>query len=730
MALRWALASSLQEVVTLTAMLLPDAPMAGFRRLLRHPHARCLCRLPGNAVLGQHHAAWTGRAPAARHIPESLQLVIVANDLGLNEFYDDARATILAACMAGKGLHVPNMPKLVDLLQATRAPLGNNLRLPRHFMAAASYAVPLLSPVQVRAATADPSMVTPSPAPLLMADRHLIYTDGSKKDSAVTAACYRPGLQDNEDTRWAAICKGHPAHLNTALRGELAALHHAVHHMALPHEDIVIMTDSLTAIQLIHRMMERPEDLKHHMHKQILQEIVPRLLARQGHTTLCKVRAHIGVQGNEKADQLSRAAHTTTLGGSFTAATRAGTGPNWVLFEHHGPAGTMETEASGKSPQRPSKSSADTTHASVAEHPGQEVCKPQQSGQHHQRRPAPKSQQPLLGSQRPPGQEETTHDEGQAGACSHPVQEKVPGIQPRGHDTVQALCHSRDTQGHRLGGCIHPLIHARVTARHGKAVHLLAEATRRGHMGDSVLYMDAEGYERYPEQGAARKRLLPRWVLPLCRQTSKPDMVVLPGVQHAQVTDRQVHKRAYRQQHSVHLVEVGYTGDYSVHDRVQTKLTQHDDMRAKLLAHGWKEVHLHAFVISHTGMLPTNNMAVLQALQVDDTNRLLHAVHLHSVNTCHSILNSYESELRKMQPSAMPDGELPQQEQPAPATARQEQPTGKRRRFMSPGSAQRPQLEVVTLTPTLTTPQHATPDLGQASAQPPYPQIRTAWHPS
>ena len=133
---------------------------------------------------------------------------------------------------------------------------------------------------------------------------------------------------------------------------------------------------------------------------------------------------------------------------------------------------------------------------------------------------------------------------------------------------------------------------------------------------------------------------------------------------------------------------------------------QHDDMRAKLLAHGWKEVHLHAFVISHTGMLPTSNMAVLQALQVDDTNRLLHAVHLHSVNTCHSILNSYESELRKMQPSAMPDGELPQQEQPAPAMARQgtpQQPTGKRRRLMSPGSAQRPQLEVVTLTPTVTT---------------------------
>ena len=122
-------------------------------------------------------------------------------------------------------------------------------------------------------------------------------------------------------------------------------------------------------------------------------------------------------------------------------------------------------------------------------------------------------------------------------------------------------------------------------------------------------------------------------------------------------------KKAFRRQQTVHLIEVGYTGDYGVHDRVAHKLTQHRELQAELLDHGWMEVHMHAFVIGHTGMQPQSNMAVLQTLQVDDANGLLAAVHMHSVDTCYSLLRSYEKELKRTQATAgleaAPEGQPP-----------------------------------------------------------------------
>ena len=129
-------------------------------------------------------------------------------------------------------------------------------------------------------------------------------------------------------------------------------------------------------------------------------------------------------------------------------------------------------------------------------------------------------------------------------------------------------------------GCTHPLIHGQVTARHGKAVHLLAQAAR-GHIDDCCMFTDAEGYELYPVQSStSRKRCLPRWVLPSNKQTSKPNLVLLPGTREADVDDKHASKKAFRRQQRVHLIEVGYTGNYGVHDRVAHKLNQHRELQA------------------------------------------------------------------------------------------------------------------------------------------------------
>ena len=183
------------------------------------------------------------------------------------------------------------------------------------------------------------------------------------------------------------------------------------------------------------------------------------------------------------------------------------------------------------------------------------------------------------------------------------------------------------------------------------------------------MFADAEGYEKYPAQSRTTgKRCLPRWVLPSSKQTSKPDLVVFPGTQQADVDDKRASKKAYRRQQTVHLIEVGYTGDFGIHARVAHKLNQHRDLQANLLQHGWKEVQVHAFVVSHTGIQPQSNMAVLQALQVEDADSLLADVHMHSVNTCYSLLQSYAQELRNIQAAAGLQGETACQEQPPHVT--------------------------------------------------------------
>ena len=626
-ALRWALASTLTDTAALIAMLVPDAPMAGFRRLLRHPHAHCLCHLPSGTVPSGHSASWTGRAPPVGLVQPPMQIVVGANIQGLSQFCTEARLANLRAYMSSKGVPITPWPSLSTMLQATNQTEGCRFLEPLQLRTATILTTPALNSVQAHSAALLGTLVSTEHPQLLMVDRHPIYTDGSKKDESVTAASYSPGIDgEGEGTHWAARCTGHPAHLNTALRGELAALHHAVHHMANQDHDIVVFTDSLTAIQLVSRMLYRPDSLRHHMHRGILQEILPRILARKGHTTICKVRAHIGVPGNARADSLCRAAHAVAPGPGFTAATGSGAGPKWVLFEHHTPAGATELRQVGNL-RRGLQSEALKVHLTRL----QDSPNPKYAALNREARTTnggllPKASNyfwhvPALSDNKK--QLIMKVRQGLVVALSR---KRRLDADPEGSE-ICLLCPAqqvRDTQGHRLGGCRQPLIHGQVTARHGKAEHLLAQAARGGHIGDCCMLADAEEYEKYPAQSRTTgKRCLPRRVLPFSKQTSKPDLVVFPRTLQADVDDKRASKKAYRRQQTVHLIEVGYIGDYGIHARVAHKLNQHRDLQANLLQHGWKEVQVHAFVVSHTGIQPQSNMAVLQALQVEDADSLL-----------------------------------------------------------------------------------------------------------
>ena len=142
---------------------------------------------------------------------------------------------------------------------------------------------------------------------------------------------------------------------------------------------------------------------------------------------------------------------------------------------------------------------------------------------------------------------------------------------------------------------------------------------------------------------------------------------------------------------------------------------------------------MHAFVIGHTGMQPQSNMAVLQTLQVDDANGLLAVVHMHSVDTCYSLLRSYEKELKRIQATAgleaAPEG------QPPPGTQQtlqqSSQAIGPRPKRNRHHRHPRPPQDIQTNTQEIMWPQQpmlaAYSPMEASSA--PRPSIRLEWHP-
>ena len=52
-----------------------------------------------------------------------------------------------------------------------------------------------------------------------------------------------------------------------------------------------------------------------------------------------------------------------------------------------------------------------------------------------------------------------------------------------------------ESQGHILGGCAHPTMKSMIIKRHGKAVHHIATAIRKGPLGNTAIFLDAETEE-------------------------------------------------------------------------------------------------------------------------------------------------------------------------------------------------------------------------------------------
>lgn len=312
-AVRWALGSARLGPACLTVLVIPVRPIKAYYKLLSAAGGlgQRVCAVPAKTIQPQRD----GWPPPTRGSPaplmERLEFWVVANAAGISQYYQAAELVTL-------GQALPPTAVLTAL-----GPSPQDARLPtRHRYANQHLAEVKLGPDRATAQrTESPphaaASSSPTPVWLRFATRRLafgqdcdiVYTDGSLQTEYPLAGCgvHAPsGFLPDAAFRFTGA--------QSVLRAELAAILWVLAAAAVQPSQgrhLVVATDSLTSQQLISKALYEPHELLHSRQAPILAKIVELLRARDAcrlRTTFQKVLAHSGVDGNERADELAKAA--------------------------------------------------------------------------------------------------------------------------------------------------------------------------------------------------------------------------------------------------------------------------------------------------------------------------------------------------------------------------------------------------------------------------------------
>ena len=162
------------------------------------------------------------------------------------------------------------------------------------------------------------------------------YTDGnatkSKNDfTMIGSGAYCRGK--NVSLR-IAPCGDGPT--NTTTRAELVAIYAVLRHVQADAGDCIIATDSKASMQAIHKHIHNPMGNQLNTHKTLLDAIAAelRLRALRGlHTSIIKVKSHIGIVGYEMADKLANEARDAAACDlTYDSGNQAHQGKHWPVL--------------------------------------------------------------------------------------------------------------------------------------------------------------------------------------------------------------------------------------------------------------------------------------------------------------------------------------------------------------------------------------------------------------
>jgi len=304
-ALRWAIKSAAANpsAPVLTVLAMPSFENAPHAQLLSHRLVQKLITIPSGHI-SFTPACYTNLGKRrVQHSYTEVDLLLVANPAGLAKYYRPQGMTVLSDEL--KQLAGRSTTWEPEATEPTPRAVPATVSLAGAFMRS--------PPEQPYAAQAAAQPLLPLVAPVADA-RHLkwasaiAYTDGSADKAGIAGAgvVFYPAPA-NASPRTISVHIGP----GRALTGELVGISTALRNCRAE-ADSVIATDCLTAMGAIENGLYDSDSMTGHAEERELRLVVKLLRARTAKTTLIKVKAHVGITGNELADKAANAGRTNT----------------------------------------------------------------------------------------------------------------------------------------------------------------------------------------------------------------------------------------------------------------------------------------------------------------------------------------------------------------------------------------------------------------------------------
>ena len=402
-----------------------------------------------------------------------------------------------------------------------------------------------------------------------------------------------------------------------------------------------------------------------HLHKQLIWDIVDIIQHRAAmgsHTHLGKVQAHIGIMGNERADQLANQAATLADGHDVTILSSAATYPGlyWP--------GKVDTTKS-------TSTYIANMHKQLMENlPKHNPAAPKgiyctlwdDLQQHVDPKYATYIHNPKISA--PHRRTVMNYRFGCLWNAklaarfnmNYTAHRHAP---PRAQVDARSacpLCGQPDSGGHMLSShCEHPHIKGLAIQRHNEATIHIAQAIRQSPLPRLYSYLWMDAGRDVPPHLLAEGQLLPNWLLPNLEDTEKrqfrPDILFIPNFRPDgwETNDIPTHMKA---QLTIYIAEIGYGPDTRYTDKLAEKKVQHAHLVQLLRDQGWKVAEPCVFVLGVGGTIYKSfNETLHNVFQLPTTliDKLAHQLQRHAVTSA-NLMVATRRHLERTDPHSRP----------------------------------------------------------------------------
>ena len=624
------------EEASITAFILPDWARTSYYKYMADPRVQRVARIFKQHFRFKTPDFWkTGRDSAGN--PKWNINPLVANAAGLSKYDPNTLQQTLQQALPG--FLVPNLPSRSSMLQQLDLS-SEQTHLSEGFKKILSNSADHLQPCI--------SATEPSTCPLeapqqsaFPAASGIVFTDGSAGDGP-QGHCIGAGV----------YCRDHNINLkvdpcgrsatNTITRAELVAILAAVQQMET--QDCTIATDSLASMFMINNALRSFGRTSESPHSELLKVIAQVILSRAKlglETSLLKVKSHIGVQGNEMADQLANAARDSEQCSiSIAIGSDAFNDREWPAI--------LKRSGNSQGQQQQTWHKAGNLHACIRKHVAAKGLT--RSGEYHGywANVTTELHASSFGFWRNPAIPFWTKVNllkprwGQLWNKSIACSRKVAYMsgQARATNPSCPLCGEKDGISHMLGGCTHPLITALQTKRHNLASRKIPGLLQEGALGNCYTIADVGSHARLGNLGALDSRI-PTWLVSdieasehgVDRQKLRPD-IMITNFPHDQVSQPTCSQRL-----QVWILEVGYSAATRYYEKLAEKQQQNQCLQRILEAKG-VIVHILPVLLGNTGEIFNSTLHNIKQAGADHdrVDRLASQLSTHAQHAMQTII--------------------------------------------------------------------------------------------